>query len=66
MKQLSLAAAVLAILLGVIWIGQGSGYFPYPSSSFMINEAGWIYRGALLAAVGLVAVVLITFWSRRR
>ncbi len=66
MKQLSLAVAVLAILLGIIWIGQGSGYFPYPSSSFMINEAAWIYRGALLAAIGLAAAVLITFWSRRR
>ncbi|HVJ41156.1 MAG TPA: hypothetical protein VM639_06660 [Dongiaceae bacterium] len=66
MKRLGLAIAVLAILTGVIWIGQGSGYFPYPASSFMISETSWIYRGALLAAVGLVAFVLIARGSRRR
>lgn len=49
---------ILAILVGVIWIGQGTGYFPYPAESFMINEMPWAYRGAVLAVVGLVAVVV--------
>ena len=26
-------------------MGQGSGYFPYPASSFMISESRWIYYG---------------------
>ena len=43
-----LVAGVLATLLGLIWIGQGSGYFPYPASSFMINQSPWIWRGAIL------------------
>ncbi|MBY5348900.1 hypothetical protein HFO96_16425 [Rhizobium leguminosarum] len=30
---------LLMILLGLIWIAQGSGYFPYPASSFMINQS---------------------------
>jgi hypothetical protein len=42
----------------VIWIGQGTGYFPYPAASFMINEMPWAYRGAVLAVVGLIAVVI--------
>jgi len=51
-----LVAGVLATLLGLIWIGQGSGYFPYPASSFMINQSPWIWRGAILAIAGLVAI----------
>jgi len=51
-----LVAGALATLLGLIWIGQGSGYFPYPASSFMINPSPWISRGAILAIAGLVAI----------
>lgn len=50
--------AVLAIVLGVIWIGQGTGLFPYPASSFMINQSPWILNGVLLAAAGLVVLFI--------
>lgn len=49
---------VLAIVIGLIWIGQGTGYFPYPASSFMINQTPWVYWGAVLALLGLIAVVV--------
>jgi hypothetical protein len=52
-----LSVSVIAILVGLIWIGQGTGYFPYPSSSFMINDMAWTYYGIALAVLGLVAVV---------
>ena len=52
----------LMVLMGLIWIGQGSGYFPYPAESFMINQTPWIYWGLLLAILGLIVIVL----SRRR
>jgi hypothetical protein len=52
----------LMVLMGLIWIGQGSGYFPYPAESFMINQTPWIYWGLLVAAAGLIVIVL----SRRR
>jgi hypothetical protein len=48
---------ILAILIGLVWIGQGTGYFPYPAESFMINQMPWVYRGAGLAVVGLLAVL---------
>ncbi|PYB77877.1 hypothetical protein DMY87_00240 [Rhizobium wuzhouense] len=51
--------AVLAVLMGLIWIGQGTGLFPYPASSFMINQSPWILRGALLALAGLVGLYLL-------
>ena len=57
MKGAILVGGVLAILLGLIWVGQGTGYFPYPASSFMINQMLWVYRGAVLAALGLIAVL---------
>ena len=58
MKTALLIVGILAILVGVIWIGQGTGYFPYPAESFMINEMPWAYRGAVLAIVGLIAAVV--------
>ena len=58
MKTALLVVGILAILMGVIWIGQGTGYFPYPAESFMINEMPWAYRGAVLAIIGLVAAVV--------
>ena len=53
-----LIVGALAILTGVIWIGQGTGYFPYPSYSFMINQMPWAYAGAGLAIVGLIAAAV--------
>ena len=48
----------LMILLGLVWVGQGSGYFPYPATTFMINQAPWIYWGLLLALAGVVLFVI--------
>jgi hypothetical protein len=58
MRNALLSVGVMAILVGVIWIGQGTGYFPYPRSSFMINDTAWAYYGIALAVLGLVAVAL--------
>jgi hypothetical protein len=57
-KPALLVIGILAALIGLIWIGQGTGYFLYPATSFMINQMPWVYWGALLAAVGLAAVVV--------
>lgn len=51
--------AVLAVLLGVIWMAQGTGLFPYPASSFMINQSPWILNGALLALAGLAGLYVL-------
>ena len=66
MRTALLSIGVIAILIGLIWIGQGTGYFPYPSSSFMINEMPWAYRGIVLAVVGVVAVVASRTIARRK
>jgi hypothetical protein len=58
MKSAILLVGLLAMLIGLIWVGQGTGYFPYPASSFMINQMPWFYGGAVLAVLGLVAVLV--------
>jgi hypothetical protein len=58
MRNVLLSIGVMAILVGLIWIGQGTGYFPYPSSSFMINDVAWAYYGIALAVLGLLAVAV--------
>ncbi|MUO82189.1 hypothetical protein GOZ78_00260 [Agrobacterium vitis] len=45
---------LLAIAMGILWMAQGAGIFPYPQSSFMINQTPWIIWGGLLALFGLV------------
>jgi len=56
MRLAQWAAGVIMILTGAVWIGQGTGHFPYPSTSFMINDATWAYIGAavLIAGIGLL------------
>jgi hypothetical protein len=53
---------VLVMLMGLIWIGQGTGVFPYPRQSFMISQMPWAYRGAVLMVIGAILI----WMSRRR
>lgn len=61
LRLLLTVVCVLVIAMGVLWMAQGTGLFPYPAESFMINQTPWILRGALLAVAGLVLV-----WATRR
>jgi hypothetical protein len=64
MKALKIILAIigiLAFLMGLLWAGQGSGIFPFPATSPMINQSPWIWKGAILAIIGLVV-----FWLSRR
>ena len=58
LKYTTLIAGCLALIMGLIWLGQGTGYFPYPKSSFMISQLPWAYRGAGLALAGLIAIAI--------
>ena len=57
MNALLTIIGILLLLMGVVFMGQGSGYFPYPASSFMISESRWIYYGGAIAAAGLVLII---------
>jgi hypothetical protein len=62
MKTVVMIVGIVALLMGLLWIGQGTGLVHWPASSFMLDQRPWATRGAILAVVG---VVLILF-SRRR
>lgn len=57
-RKILMIVGVLAILVGLVWMGQGSGYFPYPKSSFMIDQRPWIWWGLLLAVAGGISVTV--------
>lgn len=62
MKFIKVALQIVAALVtlsGVIWIGQGTGIFPYPATSFMISDPTWTYRGAAMAAAGIIAIYFL-------
>ena len=62
MKTFLQVLGVVAILVGLLWIGQGTGLVKWPASSFMIDQRPWAIRGVVLAVVGLV----LLWFSRRR
>ncbi|ASS59255.1 hypothetical protein ACU8NH_35555 (plasmid) [Rhizobium leguminosarum] len=64
-RTVGYVVGLLMILLGLIWIAQGSGYFPYPSSSFMINQSIWVLWGSIMAVAGLAVTVIISRLRRR-
>ena len=38
MRKLLLVVGLLALAVGLLWIGQGTGVIDWPSSSFMIRQ----------------------------
>jgi len=51
----------LALAIGLLWIGQGTGVIAWPQSSFMINQLQWAGYGVVLGAVGLILI-----WQGKR
>jgi hypothetical protein len=54
-RSLSIAGFV-ALAIGLLWIGQGTGVVAWPRTSFMINQLQWAGYGALLGAIGLIMI----------
>ena len=61
MRKLLLIIGLLALAVGLLWIGQGTGYVTWPQSSFMISQIQWAYYGGALAVVGLILI-----WQGKR
>jgi hypothetical protein len=58
MQALLTVVGMVLLIMGLVFVGQGSGYFPYPASSFMIGQTRWIYYGAGIAIVGLLLIII--------
>ena len=61
MKTVLMIIGVLALLMGLLWIGQGFGLVMWPSSSFMLEQKIWALWGTVLAAIGALLI-----WRSRR
>jgi uncharacterized membrane protein len=61
MRKSLLVVGLLALAVGLLWIGQGTGTINWPQSSFMISQIQWAYYGAALALVGLILI-----WQGKR
>ena len=56
MRTVLTILGAIVLISGLVFMGQGSGYFPYPASSFMIKATQWIYYGGAIAVVGLLLI----------
>ncbi len=54
-RTASVVVGGLALLLGLLFVGQGLGYVP---GSFMTGAMRWFWIGLVIAIGGLVLVVL--------
>ena len=62
LRPILMVIGILAVLMGLLWIGQGTGLVMWPAESFMLAESKWAWNGAVLAGIGRV----ILWWSGRR
>jgi hypothetical protein len=49
---------IIVLLSGLFFMGQGSGYIPWPAESFMVSATRWVYYGGGIALVGLLLMIL--------
>jgi len=56
MRRSLLILGLLALAVGLLWIGQGTGLVAWPQTSFMLNQIQWAGYGAVLGAVGLILI----------
>ena len=63
MRIFSTLLGLLAVLMGLIWMGQGLHIGPAAiMRGFMVNNPQWTLYGAILAALGVGQVV----WTNTR
>jgi len=62
-KPALMVIGAVFLLAGLLFAAQGSGVFPYPAASQMIDQSVWIYRGAGLALAGVI-LILFSFKFR--
>ena len=61
LRMMMMVIGTLAVLMGLLWLGQGLGLVRWPTSSFMIDVTAWAVRGCVLAVGG----ALMIYYGRR-
>lgn len=52
LRPVMLVVGTLAVLMGLLWVGQGVGLIMWPKSSFMLGDPQWAINGSITALVG--------------
>jgi hypothetical protein len=58
MKVLLMVLGMMALVAGLLFVGQGRGYIRWPAGSFMINDMKWVYYGGGIALAGLLLIIV--------
>ncbi len=61
MRTLLVSLGFVALAIGLLWIGQGTGVIKWPEQSFMISQIQWAGYGVALAGLGLILI-----WQGKR
>ncbi|MGH6743418.1 hypothetical protein EDF58_101639 [Novosphingobium sp. PhB57] len=61
LRLLAFVIGLFGIVVGLLWVGQGTGIISWPSDSMMLDDRSWAVRGAVMAAVGVILL-----WLARR
>jgi hypothetical protein len=62
MKAISLIVGLVLFILGLSWIGQGTGAFPIPLNPAMFGQTEWAWYGAGMVLLGYA----VTWLSRKQ
>lgn len=57
-RPVLIALGAALALVGLLFIGQGLGYIGWPRSSFMLDQRVWADRGAGVAVIGLLMILI--------
>ncbi|MGF0536722.1 hypothetical protein ACQQ2Q_01925 [Agrobacterium sp. ES01] len=60
MGQIKLGLTVISaivFIVGLLWVGHGTGAIHLPGTGFISSDSVWIINGALVAAFGLIVLV---------
>ena len=63
MERSRVVIAGLLLVVGLVWIGQGTGVLR--GNSFMVDDVRWAFIGAACVAAGLIMLALGRLRTRR-
>lgn len=58
LRPILVVVGVIMALMGLLFIGQGLGYIHWPASSTMLDQRVWADRGAAIAVLGLLLILV--------
>ena len=61
MKTVLIVVGILLFIYALHWIGQGTGWLPWPANTVMDYNIAFVWYGA-----GLAIVALAMIWYSRR